>query len=72
MKNWWPPGHVIGYEHEFVHGIVDFIDAIATDKVIEPNFADGIKVMEVLDAGLQSAAIGQRLPVPLALVERQD
>jgi len=64
VKNWWPPGHVIGYEHAFVHGIVDFMEAIVSDGNVEPNFADGIKVMTVLETGLKSAASGQRLSVP--------
>jgi predicted dehydrogenase len=56
---WWPPGHVIGYEHEFVHAVVDFCDAIDKKKKIEPNFYDGMKEMEVLDAGLRSAETGK-------------
>ena len=59
VANWWPPGHVIGYEHEFVHAVVDFCDAIDKKKKIEPNFYDGMKEMEVLDAGLLSAETGK-------------
>jgi predicted dehydrogenase len=59
ISNWWPPGHVIGYEHEFVHAVVDFCDAIDKKKKIEPNFYDGMKEMEVLDAGLLSAETGR-------------
>jgi len=61
--NWWPPGHIIGYEHGFVHGVVDFIHAIDRGTPIEPNFADGVKCIKVLDAGLRSAASGQRVTV---------
>ena len=25
MKHWWPPGHIIGYEHTFVHTVYDLI-----------------------------------------------
>lgn len=60
IKHWWPPGHVIGYEHEFTHAVVDFVDAIAHGKPIEPNFHDGLKCIRVLEAGLKSAASGQR------------
>ena len=64
ISNWWPPGHMIGYEHEFVHGMVDFIHAIATNGEIDPSFADGVKVMAVLEAGLRSAKEdGRRLPI---------
>lgn len=61
IANWWPPGHVIGYEHEFVHGAVDLLNAIEKNEPIEPNFYDGMKAMEVLDAGLRSAETGKRV-----------
>ncbi|MEM7146219.1 MAG: Gfo/Idh/MocA family oxidoreductase [Verrucomicrobiota bacterium] len=47
---WWPPGHIIGYEHTFVHAVADFLDAVAGDGRIEPNFEDGVKIMRVLEA----------------------
>ncbi|HVP19989.1 MAG TPA: Gfo/Idh/MocA family oxidoreductase [Spirochaetia bacterium] len=59
VANWWPPGHTIGYEHEFVHAMVDFLKAIDTKTKIEPNFYDGMKEMEVLEAGLRSAETGK-------------
>ncbi len=61
IANWWPPGHIIGYEHEFVHAVVDFLNGIANDTTIEPNFYDGMKGMEVLEAGLKSAETGKRI-----------
>jgi predicted dehydrogenase len=61
MESWWPPGHIIGYEHGFVHAVVDFLNAIDRNEKIEPNFYDGIKIMEVLEAGLKSAETGQRV-----------
>ncbi len=61
IANWWPPGHIIGYEHEFHHAVVDFMDAVANGMSIEPNFYDGFKGIEVLAAGLESAASGQRV-----------
>jgi predicted dehydrogenase len=63
IGNWWPPGHIIGYEHSFVHAVVDFIHAIDKDLPIEPNFVDGLKCIKVLEAGLQSAASGKRVAV---------
>src|SRR5713226_337305 len=36
---WWPPGHIIGYEHEFHHAVFDFLKAIDTHGTITPNFA---------------------------------
>jgi predicted dehydrogenase len=52
---WWPPGHIIGYEHSFVHAAVDFIHAVAAGTPIEPNFASGVQILKVLEAGLESA-----------------
>ena len=49
IKNWWPAGHVIGYEHSFVHSIADFVDALVTRRRIQPDFADGMKTQRVLD-----------------------
>ena len=59
VANWWPPGHIIGYEHEFVHAVVDFLKAVDTKTKIEPNFYDGMKGMEVLEAGLRAAETGR-------------
>ena len=53
--HWWPPGHIIGYEHSFVHAAVDFIHAVASGTPIEPNFASGVQILTVLEAGLESA-----------------
>jgi predicted dehydrogenase len=63
IANWWPPGHIIGYEHEFVHGVVDFIQAIAQGTQVEPNFHDGLKCIQVIEAGARSADTGQRVAV---------
>jgi len=47
---WWPVGHVIGYEHTFVHELYEFVVAIAHDKETCPSFYDGVKCMQVLEA----------------------
>ena len=59
ISGWWPPGHIIGYEHEFVHAAVDFLRAIQSKTKIEPNFYDGMKGMQVIEAGLESARSGK-------------
>ena len=61
MGNSWPPGHIIGYENEFVHAQVDCLAAIENGATIEPNFYDGMKEMQILDAGLKSAEDGRKL-----------
>ncbi|MEY3802963.1 MAG: hypothetical protein RL126_107 [Actinomycetota bacterium] len=53
---WWPPGHIIGYEHTFTHEIYDFVKAIADNTYPTPSFADGLYVQQVLDAVEASAA----------------
>lgn len=60
ISRWWPPGHIIGYEHTFVHGVADFIHSVCTGAPIDPDFRDGLKCVRVLEAGLKSAASGAR------------
>jgi predicted dehydrogenase len=55
VANWWPPGHLIGYEHSFVHTVVDFVKAVVARKTVQPNFADGLQNQRVLDAIERSA-----------------
>ncbi len=56
MSAWWPPGHIIGYEHTFTHEIYDLLAAIAQQRDPAPSFADGLQVQRVLDAVARSAA----------------
>ncbi|MCM3632680.1 MULTISPECIES: Gfo/Idh/MocA family protein [Paenibacillus] len=50
MDAWWPAGHTIGYEHTFTHEMVELMDAISNDRQPVPNFVDGVKCQEVLEA----------------------
>ena len=50
MHAWWPPGHIIGYEHSFTHIVYELMEAIATGKQPTPNFEDGLQNQRVLDA----------------------
>jgi predicted dehydrogenase len=61
ISAWWPPGHIIGYEHEFVHAAADFVKAIVENKEAWPNFYDGMKSMQVIEAGIESAETGKRI-----------
>jgi predicted dehydrogenase len=63
IANWWPPGHIIGYEHEFTHAVVDFVKAIVEGTEIRPNFEDGVAEIKVLEAALQSAESGNRVTI---------
>jgi len=55
VGNWWPPGHIIGYEHTFVHTVADFVNACVDGKSIQPTFEDGMRNQRVLEAVEQSA-----------------
>ncbi len=48
--NYWPAGHIIGYEHTFIHLIHEFLNGIAEDYQPTPNFEDGVKNQKVLQA----------------------
>ena len=58
MAAWWPPGHLIGYEHSFTHEIVDLVRDVANGADPRPSFLDGLQVQLVLDAVARSAAAG--------------
>jgi predicted dehydrogenase len=55
LAQWWPPGHVLGWEHSFVHEFEDFLEAIAERRQPQPSFLDGLATQVVLDAATRSA-----------------
>jgi len=63
VGNWWPPGHIIGYEHTFVHTIADFVNAVIAGKSVQPTFEDGLRNEQVLEAVEQSAKSRQWVKV---------
>jgi predicted dehydrogenase len=57
-EHWWPQGHMIGWEHTFVHEIAHLLDCIVNDKAVAPigaTFEDGYRAAVVCDAILESA-----------------
>lgn len=59
--NWWPQGHMIGWEHTFVHELCHFLDCVANDKDVAPwgaTFEDGYKADVICEAIANSAAMG--------------
>jgi predicted dehydrogenase len=63
LAHWWPPGHVIGWEHTFVHELHHFLFAVRTGGRVGPHgadFQDGYRAAEACDAILRSAASGTR------------
>ena len=63
-RHWWPPGHIIGYEHTFVNTIADFIEAVVSNKPTHPNFLDGARCMAVMEAVTESTAGRKWVKVP--------
>jgi predicted dehydrogenase len=55
LEAWWPPGHLLGYEHSFIHTVADFVRAVINGKRIRPDFADGLATQRVLAAVETSA-----------------
>lgn len=53
---WWPPGHIIGYEHGFINQTADIMRGMADGRFqMSPDFVDGLRCQEVLDAVMDSA-----------------
>lgn len=65
-ENWWPHGHMIGWEHSFIHEISHLLDAIVGNKEIAPygaTFEDGYKNAVICDAILESAQAGKHVDI---------
>ncbi len=66
MSNWWPQGHIIGWEHTFVHELNHFLDCIVNRKDVAPygaTFEDGYRNAVICDAIVQSAAARRQVDV---------
>ena len=51
MDHWWPPGHIIGWEHTFIHEGYDLMQASGgADDNLHPDFDEGVKDQAVLEA----------------------
>jgi predicted dehydrogenase len=61
--NYWPDGHIIGYEHTFTNTLADFLSALKSGQPFRPDFADGAANQEVIDASLESAKAGKWVKV---------
>ncbi len=66
-SNWWPQGHIIGWEHTFVHEISHLLDAIVDRrKTVAPfgaDFHDGYKNAVICDAIVDSSKTGSRVTI---------
>jgi predicted dehydrogenase len=50
MARWWPPGHIIGYEHTFVHTVKDLLGGIKTGNSPGPTFEEGYRCQADINA----------------------
>jgi predicted dehydrogenase len=51
IENWWPPGHMLGWEHHHCHTIFHFVNCIANNLDVAPwgaTFDDGLEVQRLL------------------------
>jgi predicted dehydrogenase len=61
---WWPPGHILGWEHTFVHQLANLAQAIAGNGRVTPlaaDFQDGYRNAQACDALLVAARTGRRV-----------
>jgi predicted dehydrogenase len=61
---WWPHGHIIGWEHTFVHEFYNLLEAIVNNKSLEPyvaTFEDGYRSNVICDAIIESSKTGKKV-----------
>jgi len=61
---WWPHGHIIGWEHAFVHEIYHFLGAVAGGEGVAPlgaTFEDGYRNAVITDGILESSRSSQKV-----------
>ncbi len=63
IDRWWPAGHIIGWEHTFVHENYEFLSAVEAGESHTPDFQDGLQVQQVLDAIERSDETGEWVTV---------
>jgi predicted dehydrogenase len=64
LNLWWPPGHIIGWEHTFIHEIGDLLLAIDKGVNVHADFYDGLRCQQVIDAAVKSAEDRKWIDVP--------
>ncbi|QLG62631.1 Gfo/Idh/MocA family protein [Halorarum salinum] len=63
VEAWWPPGHVLGWEHTFVHENYEFLTAVAEGGEFSPSFGEAYEVQRLLDAVQRSDESGEWVEV---------
>ena len=62
-EHWWPHGHMIGWEDNFVHELLHLLTCIKEDTSVNPRAAtmeDGYRCAEICDAIVRSHETGRR------------
>lgn len=63
-KFWWPAGHILGWEHTFIHEMYHFLGAVVSGEEVGPigaTFEDGYRNSVILDGLSESAKTGRRV-----------
>ena len=66
LAQWWPPGHVLGWEHSFVHQWRDFLSAVLEDHAVperQARFEDGYRAAILCEAIHRSGREGRRVAI---------
>jgi predicted dehydrogenase len=66
LRQWWPPGHVLGWDASFVHQWRDFLNAVLEDRPVpsrQASFEDGYRAAVLSEAILTSAREGRRVAI---------
>jgi predicted dehydrogenase len=66
ISNWWPHGHIIGWEHTFVHEIAHLLDCIRNNRDVAPygaTFLDGYRAAVICDAIVASAVARKQVDI---------
>jgi predicted dehydrogenase len=61
---WWPPGHILGWEHTFVHQLHHLVKVIVGLETVAPlaaDFHDGYVNTVLCDALLEAARAGRHI-----------
>lgn len=65
-SNWWPHGHIIGWEHSMIHEVNHLLDCIVNNKNVAPlgaTFEDGYRCAVICDAIVESAARRKQIDI---------
>lgn len=55
VSHFWPPGHIVGWEHTFIATLADFLELLEKGEQFHANFDDALEVQRLMDAVESSA-----------------